>query len=210
MEHTDAELQAYINNRAPIDAEAKEKTRPLFEMGGFAHASLTPMIAFDRHGNILWRNATYAEWVVEDGNSMEDLSLFDFLRERNAVEVARLLLQVFDTGQALQCVLRIRMLEGNYNHAEWILNPLFNAKGEVVALVSTGRDVADQMRVERERLILYNIAEAINQQGSLYDVLYMVRGAIIEIGEFDRAGVWLLEGQELVGAWGTEIGRAHV
>ncbi len=204
MPHTEIELQEYIEKRAPIDAEAKELARPLFAPGGFAHESPVPMIAFDRYGNVLWRNTLYSLWTGEGDESMEDHSLFEFLTRRDGLRVAGLLLEVFETKKPLTCVLRVRMMEGNYNHAEWLAMPIQNTAGEVIAIVSTGRDVAKQLRVERERTILYEIAGEINRQGRLHDVLRRVRDAIIEIGEFDRAGVWLVTEGDFVGSWGTD------
>jgi signal transduction histidine kinase len=59
-------------------------------------------------------------------------------------------------------------------------------------------------RDERERERLFAIAAAANSAQDPDEVLLMIRNAILEVGGFDRCGVWLMEDGILHGTWGTD------
>ena len=66
-----------------------------------------------------------------------------------------------------------------------------------------------RLLLERERLMkqqkhLLEAATAINASLSLDEILQRVRDVVVEIGIFDRAGVFTVEGSLIRGAWGTD------
>jgi PAS domain S-box-containing protein len=203
--YTESELKNLIQVRRPVDTKVLELVNPLFDAGGYAWASAQPILALDRYANILRMNSVFAEWTSSTFEEMEGVCLLDAMGEEDSVRIIVPLLELFETGKPLTQVLRVRQMEGNYNHAEWIGTPLRNEVGEVVALIGVGRDISSTERTERERTILYEIATQINTARELDDILLSVRSAVLEIGEFDRAGVWVVRDGQLFGAWGTDF-----
>jgi signal transduction histidine kinase/CheY-like chemotaxis protein len=63
-------------------------------------------------------------------------------------------------------------------------------------------DTRRQRRTERERL--HAIAVAANAAHDPDEILLMIRNAFMEVGRFDRVGVWFMDSGELHGAWGTD------
>ncbi|HZO88165.1 MAG TPA: ATP-binding protein [Chthonomonadaceae bacterium] len=57
---------------------------------------------------------------------------------------------------------------------------------------------------QREQERLYAIAAAANAARDLDEILLLIRNAIIEVSGFDRVGIWLMENEVLIGAWGTD------
>src|SRR5262245_31274751 len=84
--------------------------------------------------------------------------------------------------------------------------------GHSAALVNAStllRAIEEGVTDETYRLIglyrtMMEITKAINASLDLESVLRMVRDAAIEIGGFDRSGVWLVGGDYVNGAWGTD------
>lgn len=75
----------------------------------------------------------------------------------------------------------------------------------MVALFWVGRDVTSARKTDLEYKHLYQIAQAINASTKLDKILLMVRNALKEVSGFDRVGVWLAQGEQLIGAWGTNL-----
>jgi len=68
--------------------------------------------------------------------------------------------------------------------------------------------LGSKLRAEREEVIkqqkrLMDIGSAIAGNGESDSVFRMVRDAVLEIGLVDRAGVWLVDGLNARGTWGT-------
>lgn len=87
---------------------------------------------------------------------------------------------------------------------EWHNTLLHGSEGQVVALIAMARDITSQQKAERERERLREIAAAANAAIGLEEILRLVHDAVMEIGGFDRVGVWLAESGGLRGAWGTD------
>src|SRR5688572_13527877 len=64
-----------------------------------------------------------------------------------------------------------------------------------------------QRLLDRQRRFM-EIAAAINASEEPDHVLHLVRDAIVDSGMFDRAGVWVNEGDYFRGAWGTDSNGA--
>lgn len=67
----------------------------------------------------------------------------------------------------------------------------------------------EDLFVERQKLLdrqhsFMKIAAAINATNDPDHVLRLVRDAVVESGMFERAGVWVMEGSDFRGAWGTD------
>ena len=79
-----------------------------------------------------------------------------------------------------------------------------DADGAPSLVVSVIRDVTAerQARLMSERL--YAIASAANSYAELDDILLLIRNAVIEVCGFDRAGVWVIDGDNIRGSWGTD------
>ncbi len=66
-----------------------------------------------------------------------------------------------------------------------------------------------RLLIERERMIerrrhLLETATTINADLSLDEILLVVRDAVVEIGDFDRAGIYTMDSETVYGAWGTD------
>ncbi|MCC6729097.1 MAG: response regulator [Chthonomonadales bacterium] len=70
--------------------------------------------------------------------------------------------------------------------------------------LAVARDVSRYLRAQREHQRLFEIATLANATESLDEILLMVRNTVIDLGGFDRAGVWLVERGWLWGSWGTD------
>ncbi|HEV2474770.1 MAG TPA: PAS domain S-box protein, partial [Chthonomonadales bacterium] len=66
------------------------------------------------------------------------------------------------------------------------------------------KEIAERQRlVERQRYFM-RIAAAVNSSLDLDVVLRLVRDAVVQEGEFDRAGVFQVKGNTVRGSWGTD------
>jgi len=75
---------------------------------------------------------------------------------------------------------------------------------QAAVAVRNARLLAERERlVERQRRFV-EIAAAINSSLDLDTILRMVRDAAVEVGGFDRAGVWTMAQGVLHGSWGTD------
>ena len=66
-----------------------------------------------------------------------------------------------------------------------------------------------RLLIERERMVtrrrrLLETATAINAELSLDEILLLVRDAVVENGDFDRAGIYTIDNETIQGAWGTD------
>lgn len=77
-----------------------------------------------------------------------------------------------------------------------------NRAGGVVAFT----DLTELKRLERRQQRLMDIAQAVNADIGLQDILRMVRDAVVEGGLFDRAGLWLYDEAAggMRGSWGSD------
>jgi len=89
---------------------------------------------------------------------------------------------------------------------EWHYAPVRMADGTVVGVVALARDVTQQHRSEREKARLRDIAALANAARDRDEILLLIRSAVLDAGGFDRAGVWLYDGEALLGSWGTDMG----
>jgi signal transduction histidine kinase/CheY-like chemotaxis protein/5-carboxymethyl-2-hydroxymuconate isomerase len=85
-------------------------------------------------------------------------------------------------------------------HRKRVINPTEYAWH----LLSDEDILAERRRLlDRQRRFM-EIAAAINASGDPDHVLRLVRDAVVDSGLFDRAGVWVMEGDHFRGAWGTD------
>jgi PAS domain S-box-containing protein len=77
---------------------------------------------------------------------------------------------------------------------------------EQIAMAVANVQLLDErvQMVERQRRLM-EIFTAISASSDPDLVLHLVRDAAVSIGGFDRAGVWLLEGDVIRGSWGTDM-----
>jgi two-component sensor histidine kinase len=84
-------------------------------------------------------------------------------------------------------------------------SPLLDDAGELTGAVVAFYDVTELEMLQQRNQRLTRIAQAVNADGRLHDILRMVRDAVVETAGFDRAGIWIYEEAKnrLVGSWGT-------
>ncbi len=83
-------------------------------------------------------------------------------------------------------------------------HPLCGADGTVEAIAVLVRDVTEQARSQALHRRLAEVTSAVSGFAPLDSILRMVRDAVIEFGGFDRAGVFQVLGNDVLGAWGTD------
>jgi PAS domain S-box-containing protein len=84
--------------------------------------------------------------------------------------------------------------------------PLCNESGELTGAVVAFYDVTEIEDLQRRQQHLTRIAQAVNADRQLHDVMRLVRDAVVETAGFDRAGLWLYDDAAggLQGSWGTD------
>ncbi|MGC8666903.1 MAG: ATP-binding protein [Chthonomonadales bacterium] len=75
---------------------------------------------------------------------------------------------------------------------------------QLALAVANARLLAEKEQLARRQQRFMEIAAAINSSPDLDTILRLVRDAAIDVGGFDRAGVWLVEGENIRGSWGTD------
>ncbi|MCX6378616.1 MAG: hypothetical protein NT023_03940, partial [Armatimonadetes bacterium] len=126
------------------------------------------------------------------------------ITEEEIAEVKPLIDKAFQDEKCFSYALHFSRDIGDDIFLEWDATPLFH-DGKMVALFWVGHDVTSARKAELEYKHLYQIAQAINASTKLDDILLMVRNALKEVSGFDRVGVWLAQGGQLIGAWGTNL-----
>lgn len=101
-------------------------------------------------------------------------------------------------------IIRQSRRDGSLADLRIVAHPLRNAQGNVVAAAILVEDVTDNQRYRELNRRLTEVLSAVRGFGDLDDILRMVRDVIIELGGFDRAGVFQVIGDEVRGAWGTD------
>src|SRR5207248_6140260 len=87
---------------------------------------------------------------------------------------------------------------------EWHNTVLRNGSDEALGIVGIARDLTYERLANLARERLQAIAAAANSAWDLDEILLLIRNALIEVGGFDRAGVWVVDGDEILGSWGTD------
>ncbi|HZP84430.1 MAG TPA: GAF domain-containing protein, partial [Chthonomonadaceae bacterium] len=81
---------------------------------------------------------------------------------------------------------------------------------QTAVAIANVRLLAERQRIVERQRRLMQIAAAINSSLELDEILRYVRDAVVEEGHFDRAGVFLVDGKLVRGAWGTDLqGKAR-
>ena len=75
---------------------------------------------------------------------------------------------------------------------------------QLALAVANARLLMEREQLARRQQRFMEIAAAINSSPDLDTILRLVRDAAIDVGGFDRAGVWLVEGENIRGSWGTD------
>ncbi len=83
--------------------------------------------------------------------------------------------------------------------------PLLDDGGDLTGAVVAFWDVTELEQLQRRQERLMEIAQAVNADADLRDVLRMVRDAVVQTAGFDRAGLWLYDevAGGMKGTWGT-------
>lgn len=75
---------------------------------------------------------------------------------------------------------------------------------QLALAVANARLLVEKEQLARRQQRFMEIAAAITSSPDLDTILRLVRDAAIDVGGFDRAGVWLVEGENIRGSWGTD------
>jgi PAS domain S-box-containing protein len=177
----------------------------LFSESGLAHLIQSPMLAWDTHGFALgWNEAAEGlfGWSSDEvlGKNLLEVIVPPDARPAIVEDVVGPLAG----GLPVQMVNENLTKDGRTILCEWHNAPIKDETGRVVGAVSLARDITLDRHAERERERLYEIATAANAARNLDEILLLIRSAVIEVGGFDRCGIWLMEGGKLQGAWGTD------
>jgi PAS domain S-box-containing protein len=95
--------------------------------------------------------------------------------------------------------------DGRYILCEWKRRVVRDSSGRPLLLTGIARDVSRERQNAQVQDRLHEIVVAANESRDLYEILLLVRSAMLEVGGFDRVGVWLLGDDMLTGAWGTDM-----
>lgn len=87
---------------------------------------------------------------------------------------------------------------------EEMIQALLSFCEQAAVTISNACLVEERKRLQERSHRLRQIGTAINASRHLDTILLMVRDAVVETAGFDRAGVFLMEGTLLRGAWGTD------
>lgn len=84
------------------------------------------------------------------------------------------------------------------------LNALVPFAGQAAVAIRNAQVMQERkLLLERERRLI-ELSTAISASLDLNRVLRMVRDAAVDVGGFEKVGVWLLERGRLIGSWGTD------
>jgi PAS domain S-box-containing protein len=177
----------------------------LFSEAGLAHLIQSAMLAWDIQGHALgWNQAAERlfGWSAEEvlGKDLMQMLLAPGARPAVVEGVVGPLLE----GMPVQMVNENVTKDGRVILCEWHNAPVKDEFGRVVGVVSLARDITRHRQAEREKERLREIAEAANAARNMDEILLLIRSAVIEVGGFDRCGIWLMEEGALQGAWGTD------
>ncbi len=192
-------MPASSNSKIPSPLDS------LFAPSGLAAAMPLAVIAWDARLCIVGWNAvaeTLFGWTAEEALGADILELLVPESARRHVE--DVLARVASGEIPVRSVNENRTKFGRTAVCEWQNTVLRGPDGKVTAVVGIARDVVAEGLAERRRERLQQIAAAANASLNLDDILLMIRNACIEVGGFDRAGVWIVDGDVVHGSWGTD------
>ncbi len=185
--------------------QASPAIRSLFGPAGLAHAMPLAVIAWDVETRITGWNPAAEQlfgWPEEEAMGR---SIFELLVPPSAHDHVHEVVRSVLAGQReVRSVNENVTRDGRALLCEWTNTRLIDADGGPVNVVSIGRDVTRERQVERERERLHAIATTANRSQDLDEILLLIRNAAVEVGGFDRAGIWLVRDGTAYGAWGTD------
>ncbi len=193
-----------------IDRQLECDGARLFGENGLADSLSLAVVAWDLEATITrWNSAAERMfgWRREEviGGSMLRL-----LPAPTRTHMERILEMLRRQELSVYSVNQNRTSSGRLILCEWHNSVIRSQDGEVVGGLGFARDVTQDLHLKVERESLSAIAAAASGGMDLNEVLLLVRRAVLEVGEFDRAGIWLLEDGVLKGTWGTDLeGRIH-
>jgi len=85
-----------------------------------------------------------------------------------------------------------------------MLTPLLPIADQAAVAIQKSRLQAERETLVRQQKLIMDISVALTENEDPDAVFRMVRDAAMETGAVDRAGVWLVDGENLRGTWGTD------
>lgn len=200
--------QSTQENSAPSASAAQDSPEqsvaPLFAPTGLASAVGLPMLAWDKDGTCRAWNRPAEELFGYSAAEIIGASVTTLVAPEISPRIEQIISELFQYGKPVFSANENRTKDGRIIWCEWRNSPMWDAFGEIVAGVSIARDLTRHRRIEQEREHLQTIAAAANAPSDLEDVLLLVRQGFLSLGGFDRAGIWLVEGETIHGTWGTD------
>ena len=181
-----------------------ESVASLFAPTGLASAVGLPMLAWDEKGICRKWNQAATELFGYAAAEIVGQSVLKLVADELKERIERIINDLFRDGLPVFSTNQNTTSDGRILWCEWRNAPMRDAAGHVVAGVSIVRDLTRQRRIEREREHLQTIAAAANAPSDFDEILLLARQGFISLGDFDRVGIWLIEGETIRGTWGTD------
>ncbi len=178
----------------PLSPAELAQVEALFAPGGLASATPLAVVAWDAQGRIRGWNAAAEQILGWKAEEVLGRSVYDLLPPTLRGHMRSIVEKLFSTQQPVHSINADETKEGRKILCEWHNSLLKDAAGRVIAGVGIGRDITREHHARQERERLHAIACAANAARDLDDILLMIRNTMIEVGGFDRAGIWLVEG----------------
>ncbi|HIH04489.1 MAG TPA: PAS domain S-box protein, partial [Methanoregulaceae archaeon] len=135
--------------------ERRRARRELEEQRTLLRALLdtSPNLIFfkDRDSIVRVANRTYCEWLNRPMEEVVGKSVFDWFPEEYAWRYRDEDLSVMESGTSLTTTREVPDPSGEIVWYEVIKQPLFDAQGQVIGLLSTERDITEKRMAEEER-----------------------------------------------------------
>lgn len=200
--------QPQDTNSAPLSAvcadSLAESVTSLFAPAGLANAVGLPMLAWDASGVCQRWNRAAEDLFGYSAAEFIGQSVYTLAAPELHARIEQIIRELFRDGVPVFNSNQNVTKDGRILWCEWRNSPMRDAAGKVVAGVSIARDLTRQRRIEQEREHLQTIAAAANAPSDLDEILMLVRQGFMSLGGFDRAGIWLVEGETIRGTWGTD------
>ncbi|MDR3692683.1 MAG: ATP-binding protein [Fimbriimonas sp.] len=107
-------------------------------------------------------------------------------------------------GKELVAIVTVDMLLTRRLITRAMLRSVLPIADQAAVAIQKARLLAQQQTALKQQKRLMDIAVAVTGNENPDSVFRMVRDAILETGTVDRVGVWLIDGDEAVGCWGTD------
>ena len=182
----------------------KQSVAPLFAPNGLASAVGLPMLAWDKNGVCQAWNRPAEELFGHSAAEMIGQSVQQIVPPEIKARIEQIIHEFFCGDAPSFSTNQNITKDGRTIWCEWRNSPVRDEAGRIIAGISIARDLTRHRRIEQEREHLQTIAAAANLPSDLEDILLLVRQGFLSLGDFDRAGIWLVEGDAIHGAWGTD------